>query len=232
MGAPARVHVQPRGSYSNPTGPPGPLQRRHWNPEERSACLRSGELDAWARSPLWRLLSRCHSLGCAWHPAGLPKESLPRVAELGTRREGLVTGRKLGTSTLGPQGPHPGTTLAWKGGGGERGARPGPACEHWWCHRRDWLAFQAWRPSSVLATPPSAARSAGVPERPAGWGSAAAQRCVLWTPPLPKARGPDPAPCPERAKKPSAAAPAAARLCINVGRQPDQRRGLEGRGQG
>lgn len=117
VGAPARVHVQPRGSYSNPTGPPGPLQRRHWNPEERSACLRSGELDAWARSPLWRLLSRCHSLGCAWHPAGLPKESLPRVAELGTRREGLVTGRKLGTSTLGPQGPHPGTTLAWKGGG-------------------------------------------------------------------------------------------------------------------
>lgn len=98
------------------TRPPGPLQRCHWNPEERSASLGSGELDAWARLPLWRLLRRCHSLGCAWHPAGLPKESLPRVAELGTRREGLVTGRKLGTSTLGPQGPHPGTTLAWREG--------------------------------------------------------------------------------------------------------------------
>lgn len=98
------------------TRPPGLLQRCHWNPEERSASLGSGELDAWARLPLWRRLRRCHSLGCAWHPAGLPKESLPRVAELGTRREGLVTGRKLGTSTLGPQGPHPGTTLAWREG--------------------------------------------------------------------------------------------------------------------
>lgn len=139
---------------------------------------------------------------------------------------------EAGDVHTGSPGPAPRDNSGLEGGGGERGARPGPACEHWWCHRRDWLAFQAWRPSSVLATPPSAARSAGVPERPAGWGSAAAQRCVLWTPPLPKARGPDPAPCPERAKKPSAAAPAAARLCINVGRQPDQRRGLEGRGQG
>lgn len=146
------------------------------------------------------------------------------------RREGLVTGRKLGTSTLGPQGPHPGTTLAWKGGGERRQAGP--------CLRT--LVVSSPRLVSVpglaselrTATPPSAARSAGVPERPVGWGSAAAQRCVLWTPPLPKARGPDPAPCPERAKKPSAAAPAAARLCIDVGRQPDQRRGLEGRGQG
>lgn len=34
-------------------------------PKEGSACLGSGELDARARSPLWRLLSRCHSPGCA-----------------------------------------------------------------------------------------------------------------------------------------------------------------------
>lgn len=172
MGAPARAHVQPGGSYWNPVRPPGPPGRRHWNPEEGSACLGSGELDARARSPLWRLRSCCHSLGCAWHPAGLPKESLPRVAELGTRREGLATERKLRTSTLGPQSPHPGTTMAYVGGGAA--TRPGPACERWWCHRRDWVSVPGLASELRTATLPSAARSSRAPERPAGWGSPSA----------------------------------------------------------
>lgn len=54
-----------RGSHWNPTGSPGPPQRSHWSSEEGSACRGSVELDSRARSPLRRLLSCCHSSGCA-----------------------------------------------------------------------------------------------------------------------------------------------------------------------
>lgn len=238
MGAPARAHVQPGGSYWNPTGPPGPPRRRHWSPEEGSACIGSGELDAGARSPLWRLRSRCHSPGCARHSAGLRKESLRRDSELGMRREGLATGRKLGTSTLGPQGPHPGTTLAYVGGGAA--ARPGPACERWWCHRRDWLSVPGLASELRTATLPSAARSARAPELPSGQRVGEVQQLSAESPgrrhfrkragrSQPRApnvpRSPRPQPGPQRAPARHLG------LCMDVGRQPDQPTGLAGRDQ-
>lgn len=126
---------------------------------DRPASSR-GKQDSRAHSPLRRLHSRCHSPGCAWHPAGLPKESLLRVAALGTRREDLATGRKLGTATLGPQGPHPGAALAYVGG--RSGGQAGPCMQTLVVSSPGLNSVPGLASEPRMATPLCAARSARV----------------------------------------------------------------------
>lgn len=127
MGAPARAHVLPgagRGSparafWANAAAPPEP-GRGIGLPPLRGKGARAGLLPT---SPFSVLVSFCQSPGSAWHPAGLPKESLPGVSRFAEGGKGLGS---WGQTRPIPRARTPDSSgLRWGGAV----ARPGRVCE-------------------------------------------------------------------------------------------------------
>lgn len=108
VGAPAPAHVLPatggrspaRAFWASAAAPPEP---------GRGICLPPvGGKGAPAGAPSSAPSGSCQSPGSAWHPAGLPEETLSGVAALLEGRGGFGgVWRKLGAPAAGPQGPHP-----------------------------------------------------------------------------------------------------------------------------
>lgn len=196
MGAPARTHVLPgarrggpaRAFWATAAAPPEPGHGIGLPP--------IGGKGARGGYPCAAPSGSCQSPGSAWHPAELPKESLPGVAALREGRGGSAEFRgSRGRPRPVPRARTPDSSGLGRGGAA---AGQGRACARSRCHPRG------------LVSAPGLAPSPAVPSFLAATGraSAAGPRCVprcVPPRPLPKARGPELDGRLERAKTPLAA---------------------------
>lgn len=115
-----------------PPGPSRPTQRRHLSPAAGSACLLLGAKAHGLEPPFSDSSGSCQSPGSAWHPAGLPEETLSGVAELleGRGGSGKLRGSR-GRPRPVPRARTPNSSSLRREGAA---AGPGRACARTRCH--------------------------------------------------------------------------------------------------